>query len=57
MDMELLNAISEMLDKKLDERFEKNNEILRQEMKPVSYTHLDVYKRQIQSNGGRVRGL
>lgn len=33
MDMELLNAISEMLDKKLDERFEKNNEILRQEMK------------------------
>ena len=34
MDMELLNAISEMLDKKLDERFEKNNEILRQEMKP-----------------------
>ncbi len=30
MDMELLNAISEMLDKKLDERFEKNNEILRQ---------------------------
>ena len=33
MDMELLNAISEMLDKKLDERFEKNNEILRQGMK------------------------
>ena len=33
MDMELLNAISEMLDKKLDECFEKNNEILRQEMK------------------------
>ena len=33
MDMDLLNAISEMLDKKLDERFEKNNEILRQEMK------------------------
>ena len=33
MDMELLNAISEMMDKKLDERFEKNNEILRQEMK------------------------
>ena len=33
MDMELLTAISEMLDKKLDERFEKNNEILRQEMK------------------------
>lgn len=33
MDIELLNAISEMLDKKLDERFEKNNEILRQEMK------------------------
>lgn len=33
MDMELLNAISEMLDKKLDERFEKSNEILRQEMK------------------------
>ena len=32
MDMELLNAISEMLDKKLDERFEKNNEILRQEI-------------------------
>ena len=32
MDMELLNAISEMMDKKLDERFEKNNEILRQEI-------------------------
>lgn len=32
MDMELLNAISEMMDKKLDERFEKNNEILRQEL-------------------------
>ena len=32
MDMELLNPISEMIDKKLDERFEKNNEILRQEM-------------------------
>ncbi len=32
MDMELLNAISETMDKKLDERFEKNNEILRQEI-------------------------
>lgn len=31
MDMELLNAISTML----DERFEKNNEILRQETKEM----------------------
>ena len=35
MDMELLNAIAEMIDKKLDERFEKNNEILQQEMRHI----------------------
>mgnify|MGYP000374271634 CR=1 FL=1 len=51
MDMELLNAISEMLDKKLDERFEKNNEILRQEMKQNN----DSLRQEMKQNNDSLR--
>ena len=54
--LERLQALAFSLERQPAERQEELRELVRDGGKAVSYTHLDVYKRQVFHTGGRQRG-